>query len=116
MCYNNLNLNGRYSMESALIEYKRELTDGLEKEVVAFLNTLGGEIQIGVDDNGQIVGLDNPDEISLKIADRLKNNISPSIMGLFQINIVGDDKKHIVISVASGMEKPYYIKKYGLSV
>ncbi len=103
-------------MESALIEYKRELTDGLEKEVVAFLNTLGGEIQIGVDDNGQIVGLDNPDEISLKIADRLKNNISPSIMGLFQINIVGDDKKHIVISVASGMEKPYYIKKYGLSV
>lgn len=28
-------------MESILIEYKKELTDGLEKEVVAFLNTLG---------------------------------------------------------------------------
>ena len=36
-------------MENISVEYKRELTDGFEKEVVAFLNTLGGEIFIGVD-------------------------------------------------------------------
>lgn len=28
-------------MESETIEYKRELTDGFEKEVLAFLNTQG---------------------------------------------------------------------------
>ena len=102
-------------MENAYTEYKRELTDGLEKEVVAFLNTLGGEILIGVEDNGEVVGIDDPDDISLKVADRLKNNISPSVIGLFQIDILGEQKKYIKISVAGGLEKPYYIKKYGMS-
>lgn len=45
-------------MENAYTEYKRELTDGLEKEVVAFLNTLGGEII--ADDSGEIVGVGDP--------------------------------------------------------
>ncbi len=102
-------------MENAYTEYKRELTDGLEKEVVAFLNTLGGDILIGVEDNGEVVGIDAPDDISLKVADRLKNNISPSVIGLFQIDILGEQKKYIKISVAGGLEKPYYIKKYGMS-
>ncbi len=39
-------------MENVSVEYKRELTDGLEKEVVAFLNTLGGEIVIGAETTG----------------------------------------------------------------
>ena len=40
-------------MESNRIEYKRELTDGLEKEVIAFLNYHdGGLIYIGVDAAG----------------------------------------------------------------
>ena len=100
-------------MENAYTEYKRELTDNLEKEVVAFLNTLGGEILIGVDNDGTFVGVDNPDDISLKVADRIKNNISPSAVGLFQISILGEQQKIIKISVAGGVEKPYYIKKYG---
>lgn len=82
-------------MENVSVEYKRELTDGLEKEVVAFLNTLGGEIVIGADNDGNIVGVSEPDETCLKIADRLKNNISPSIMGLFQVSIAGDAVKYI---------------------
>ena len=101
-------------MENAYTEYKRELTDNLEKEVVAFLNTLGGEILIGVDNDGTFVGVDNPDDISLKVADRIKNNISPSAVGLFQISILGEQQKIIKISVAGGVEKPYYIKKYGM--
>lgn len=59
-------------MESSFIEYKRELTDGLEKEAVAFLNALGGEIHIGVDDHGEVLGVSDADDICLKIADRLK--------------------------------------------
>ncbi len=36
-------------------------------------------------------------------------------MGLFQATIFGDAVKYIRISVASGIEKPYFIKKYGMS-
>lgn len=72
--------------ESNKTEFKAQLTDKLEKEVVVFLNYHeGGDIYIGVDDNGTAVGVDNADELQLIIADRLKNNILPATLGLFDI-------------------------------
>ena len=44
-------------MEDRRIEYKRELTkdlEGLEREVVSFLNTYGGELFIGMNDDGTV--------------------------------------------------------------
>lgn len=103
-------------MENISVEYKRELTDGLEKEVVAFLNTLGGEIFIGVDDNGNIIGIENSDKLALIVIDRIKNNILPSAMGIFNVDVKqSSGKDYIVITVAQGLEKPYYLKKYGMS-
>ncbi len=62
--------------ESNRIEYKLELTDSLEKEVVAFLNYReGGVIYIGIDKLGKAVGVIDSDGDQLKIKDRLKNNI-----------------------------------------
>lgn len=44
--------------ESSRIEFKRELNDKLEKEIVAFLNNQeGGVLYIGLDDKGQPVEL-----------------------------------------------------------
>lgn len=51
-----------------------------------------------------------------RIVDRIKNNIYPSTMGIFDVISVemnGNDAIKVIIS--SGPEKPYYIKKYGLS-
>lgn len=102
-------------LETNRVEYKRELTSDLEKEVVAFLNYKeGGVLYIGVTDNGNIVGLVHPDRDALKIKDRLKTNIGPSCLGLFDvINQVRDKKEIPKIIIASGPEKPYQIKKYG---
>jgi len=72
--------------ESNRIEYKRELTDNLEREVVAFLNYReGGIIYIGITDSGTLFGVQDIDNVQLKIKDRLKNNILPSCLGLFDI-------------------------------
>jgi len=103
--------------ETNRIEYKQILTDNLEKEVVAFLNYhLGGVIYIGISKNGETVGVDNPDELQLKIKDRLKNNILPSCMGLFDVVIEEKEQKKIIkVILASGSEKPYYIAKKGMS-
>ena len=104
--------------ESNRIEYKRELVDSLERNVVAFLNCRdGGLIYIGVDDqSGETVGLDDVDGVQLKIKDRLKNNISPSILGLFDvIHETDNGKDRIKIILASGPEKPYYLRKKGMS-
>ena len=104
-------------IESKNIEYKRQVTPELEKEVVAFLNTNeGGFIYIGIDKTGKTIGVPNPDAVQLELKDRFKNNILPSCMGLFDVLLEKRDDKNIVkIIVAGGYEKPYYIKKYGLS-
>ena len=104
-------------IESKNIEYKRQVTPELEKEVVAFLNTNeGGFIYIGIDKTGKTIGVPNPDAVQLELKDRFKNNILPSCMGLFDILLEKRDDKNIIkIIVAGGYEKPYYIKKYGLS-
>ena len=103
--------------ESNRIEYKRELTEGLEKEVVAFLNYHdGGVIYLGVENNGEAIGMADPDAVQLAVKDRLKNNIQPSALGLFDVILEQRDGKHIVkIIIASGSEKPYHLRKFGMS-
>jgi predicted HTH transcriptional regulator len=104
--------------ESNRVELKRELNDSLEKEVVAFLNYKdGGIIYIGVDDKTKAtLGIDDIDSVQLKIKDRIKNNINPSTMGLFEvITEIRDGKDIIKIVVAGGSEKPYYLSKMGMS-
>ena len=103
--------------ESNRIELKRELNDGLEKEIVAFLNSReGGILYLGVDDNGRAIGVPQPDEVQLKVKDRLKNNILPSCMGLFDIvQEVKEGYQILKITILSGPEKPYYLRKQGMS-
>ena len=72
-------------VETNNVEFKRELNDKFEKEVVALLNTNGGHIYIGVNDDASIYGVDNVDEIQLEIKDRIKNKIAPSSIGYFEI-------------------------------
>ena len=43
--------------ESDRVELKREMIKDLDKEIIAFLNTHGGTIYIGVEDNGNVVGI-----------------------------------------------------------
>lgn len=105
--------------ETNRIEFKRELTRELdiEREVVAFLNYReGGIIYIGVDDEGNPVGVKDIDGDMLKIKDRIRTGVSPSPMGLFDVLVENMQGVQVIkIFVASGSEKPYYKTTYGLS-
>ena len=48
--------------ESETVELKEILKEDISKEVVAFANTEGGTIYIGIDDMGNEVGIQNVDE------------------------------------------------------
>lgn len=104
-------------IEDSRNEFKEILNDKLEREVVGFLNSNGGNLYIGVKDDGTIVGVDgNINKLQLEVKDRIKNNISPTTLGLFDISVCNFDGKNIIhISVAGGAEKPYYIKKRGMT-
>ena len=105
--------------ETNRIEYKRELTPELdiEKEIIAFLNYKeGGYVYIGIDKDGSTVGVNDLDDCMLRLKDRIKHNISPSAMGLFDIAEEQKDGRSIIkVTVASGIEKPYFKAKYGMT-
>ena len=104
-------------IEDKRTEFKIKLTDNIEKEVIAFLNTDGGNIFIGVDDKGNIKGLTgNLDLLQRTIKDRIKDNIMPSALGLFDVILnQKNDKKYIQIIIAKGNERPYYLRGMGMT-
>ena len=84
---------------------------------MSFLNYKeGGYIYIGIDKDGSTVGVSDVDDCMLRLKDRIKHNISPSAMGLFDIAEEQKDGCSIVkVTVASGIEKPYFKTKYGMT-
>ena len=101
--------------ETNRIENKEQLNEDFEQEVIAFLNYKeGGIIYVGINKNGQVVGVENTDLTQLQIKDRIKNNIQPSTLGLFDVTVETIDNKEIIkVIISSGTEKPYYLRKKG---
>ncbi len=101
--------------ETEVLELKRELNDHFEKEVVSFLNTNGGKLIIGIDNEGIIYGIDNLDNIMKEIAERLTSRIAPNPQEYVRCIVeYYENKPIIILSISKGNEL-YYIKKYGLS-
>ena len=101
--------------ETNRFENKEQLNEDFEQEVIAFLNYKeGGIIYVGINKNGQVVGVDNIDLTQLQIKDRIKNNIQPSTLGLFDVTVETIDNKEVIkVIISSGTEKPYYLRKKG---
>ena len=101
--------------ETNRIEDKEQLNEEFEQEVIAFLNYKeGGIIYIGINKNGQAVGIKDIDLTQLQIKDRIKNNIQPSPLGLFDVTVETIDNKVVIkVTISSGTEKPYYLRKRG---
>ena len=104
-----------YNLETNRIENKEQLNEDFEQEVIAFLNYKeGGIIYVGINKNGQVVGVENTDLTQLQIKDRIKNNIQPSTLGLFDVTVETIDNKEVIkVIISSGTEKPYYLRKKG---
>lgn len=104
--------------ESLNIEFKREVPKKSEKyikSVIAFANTAGGKIVIGVDDEThEIVGVDKNEVF--KIMDGITNTISdmcyPQIFPNIEVDTI-DGKSVIAIEIYPGASRPYYIKSLG---
>ncbi len=103
--------------ENNRTEFKRELNNRFERTVVSFLNYAGGgEILIGVDDNGEAIGVAEADAVQLQIVDRIRNNIRPQTLGLFDVVLTQLDGKDVIrVIVSCGQQRPYYIRKMGMS-
>lgn len=77
------------------------------KSVSAFANTLGGSLIFGVSNEGEIVGLKDPDRDAEKISEFIKTRLDP--IPEFRLRFHNEDSKILVIlDVFKGDETPYY--------
>lgn len=98
--------------ESESIEFKLQMVDDIYKEVIAFANTDGGVIYVGIDDSGNVVGLDDVDDAYTRITNGIRDVIQPDVT-MFIKYVLRDDRV-IRIEVGQGSYKPYYLKSKGM--
>lgn len=82
--------------------------DALAAELIAFSNSVGGQLFIGVDDQGQVTGLP-PDEIrriNQLLSNTASNNVRPPVNPITS-NIQTGNGIVMVVEVEEGSNKPY---------
>ena len=97
--------------ESYHLEFKleEENNEDFAKTIVCFANTDGGKIVIGVDDDGNIIGVSDVDEIMRKLDDVAINRCEPPV-SIIQESVIVDDKKVVIVHIDKGSQRPYRTK------
>lgn len=99
------------NFETENIEFKAKFTEGIYKEVIAFANTEGGFIYVGIDNNGKVAGIKNIDEEYTRITNGIRDAILPDVTMFVHYSI--QDNNVVQIAVNEGTNKPYYLKSKG---
>ena len=94
--------------ENTSLEFKEEQVrpESLAREMVAFANTLGGIILIGVADDGALIGVANPAEIAQRVVNVARHNVVPALQPTVEIVTVAG-KPVCVVTIEKGTAKPY---------
>ena len=96
--------------EDSQHQFKKNVnnTESLSAEMVAFSNGKGGQIFIGVEDNGNILGLTAEDVARLNqlISNAASQNVRPAINPTTQ-NMLTEQGLVLIIDVPAGINKPY---------
>ena len=65
--------------ESSKVEFKREYSDTIRRSVIAFANSDGGCIFVGIADDGEVYGVADVDVTLSRIANTIRGSILPDV-------------------------------------
>lgn len=96
--------------ENEQVEFKRKINhpEKVIREVVAFANTGGGHLFVGVDDDGTITGCKYPDEEDFILQKAIKELCRPAISYDLSIHRLTEKRSLLHYHIHSGERKPYY--------
>ena len=101
--------------EDQSTEFKEAYVDDIKKTVVAFANTDGGTVFVGVDDSGRVVGVDDVDRTILRAQNALRDAIKPDVTMHVSCSAREVESKTIIaIEVQKGTSRPYYLADKGI--
>lgn len=102
-------------MESETTELKSVYVDEIKKEIIAFANSAGGSLYIGVRDDGTVCGVENADEVIQRVTNAARDAIKPDVMMFVRCRrMIEDDRTVVAVEVGCGAHRPYYLAAKGL--
>ena len=102
-------------IEGSNVELKAVIVEDIKKEIVAFANSEGGTLYIGINDQGEIIGVEDVDGVMLQASNMIRDAIKPDVTMFVNYAHEQIEQKDIVkITVQKGTDSPYYIAKKGL--
>ena len=102
-------------VENEYTELKSELTKDIKKEIVAFANSKGGTIYIGINDDGTIKGLKNVSKDIEALSGMIREGIKSDLSLYTNIETNKyDGKDIIVLKIMNAPNKPYYLADKGI--
>lgn len=101
--------------ENEYTELKATVVSDICKGVIAFANTKGGTLYVGVADDGSVLGINNADKVILQLNNMIRDSIKPDVTMFVHYEIQDIEGKQILaVSVQKGTDRPYYIGSKGL--
>lgn len=101
--------------EGPNVELKSVIVEDMKKEIVAFANSEGGTLYIGINDQGEVIGVEDVDGVMLQASNMIRDAIKPDVTMFVNYAHEQIEQKDIVkITVQKGTDSPYYIAKKGL--
>ena len=92
--------------ESETLELKEIVVEDIKKEIIAFANSAGGTLYVGVADNGRVVGGDNPDTVTQQISNMVRDSIKPDVTMFIRYDTkVVDGKQIVAVEIQRGTER-----------
>ena len=101
--------------EDERTEFKREWSESIRKTIIAFANTQGGTLWVGVDDEGRATGVEDPDGLALRIGNMVRDSIQPDLTLFVQCDRTEIEGKTVLrVDVQRGTDRPYFARAAGL--
>ncbi len=102
-------------VETSTVELKRTFMPSLKKEIVAFANTDGGTVYLGVEDDGTVIGVEDPRGVADAVNNMIHDAVVPDLSMFAEAHVERfDDVQLVVVTVHRGPDRPYCIAGKGL--
>ena len=97
--------------ENQNIEWKSSWHDDYLKWICGFANSLGGKLYIGINDQGDVTGIDNHNDLLEKLPNKFRD-----ILGVYaEVNLQSKDNKHYLEIIVPRFDVPISLRgKYYL--